>query len=162
MSSRNDPLRQQLSKALDWQEAHATFDQAVDGIPADKRGTRPPGFEHSAWQLLEHLRLAQDDLLDFCRNPRYVHEMTWPDDYWPKAPEPSSDQAWAASVAAYRRTRQEAKQFVLDVDDLMARVPTGNESQTQLRSILLIIDHAAYHVGQIVALRRALGIWPTA
>ena len=162
MSSRNDPLRQQLSKALDWQEAHATFDQAVDGIPADKRGTRPPGFEHSAWQLLEHLRLAQDDLLDFCRNPRYVHEMTWPDDYWPKAPEPSSDQAWAASVAAYRRTRQEAKQFVLDVDDLMARVPTGNESQTQLRSILLIIDHAAYHVGQIVALRRAIGIWPTA
>lgn len=162
MSSRNDPLRQQLSKALDWQEAHATFDQAVDGIPADKRGTRPPGFEHSAWQLIEHLRLAQDDLLDFCRNPRYVHEMTWPDDYWPKAPEPSSDQAWAASVAAYRRTRQEAKQFVLDVDDLMARVPTGNESQTQLRSILLIIDHAAYHVGQIVALRRALGIWPTA
>lgn len=162
MSSRNDPLRQQLSKALDWQEAHATFDQAVDGIPADKRGTRPVGFEHSAWQLLEHLRLAQGDLLDFCRNPRYVHEMTWPDDYWPKAPEPSSDQAWAASVAAYRRTRQEAKQFVLDVDDLMARVPTGNESQTQLRSILLIIDHAAYHVGQIVALRRALGIWPTA
>jgi uncharacterized damage-inducible protein DinB len=162
MSSRNDPLRQQLSKALDWQEAHATFDQAVDGIPADKRGTRPVGFEHSAWQLLEHLRLAQDDLLDFCRNPRYVHEMTWPDDYWPKAPEPASDQEWAASVAAYRRTRQEAKQFVLDVDDLMARVPTGNESQTQLRSILLIIDHAAYHVGQIVALRRALGIWPTA
>jgi uncharacterized damage-inducible protein DinB len=162
MGSRNDPLRQQLSKALDWQEAHATFDQAVDGIPADKRGARPQGFEHSAWQLLEHLRLAQDDLLDFCRNPQYVHVMTWPDDYWPKSPEPPSDAAWTDSIAGYRRTRAEAKQFVLDVDDLTAPVPTGKESQTQLRSILLIIDHAAYHVGQIVALRRALGIWPTA
>ena len=73
-----------------------------------------------------------------------------------------SDQVWTDSVAAYRRTRQQAKQFVLEVEDLTARVPTGKESQTQLRSILLIIDHAAYHVGQIVALRRALGIWPTA
>lgn len=162
MAGHNDPLRQQLSKALDWQEAHASFDQAVDGIPPDKRGARAAGFEHSAWQLVEHLRLAQDDLLDFCRNPTYVHEMTWPDDYWPKSPEPPSAHAWADSLAAYRRTREEAKQFVLDVDDLTARVPTGNESQTQLRSILLIIDHAAYHVGQIVALRRALGIWPTA
>jgi uncharacterized damage-inducible protein DinB len=162
MASRNDPLRQQLSNAIDWQEAHATFDQAVDGIPIDKRGKRAAGFEHSAWQLLEHLRLAQDDLLDFCRNPNYVHEMTWPDDYWPKSPEPPSDQAWADSVAAYRRTRQQAKQFVLEVEDLTARAPTGKASQTQLRSILLIIDHAAYHVGQIVALRRALGIWPTA
>ena len=108
------------------------------------------------------MRLAQDDLLDFCRNPRYVHELTWPDDYWPTSPEPPSDQAWTDSVAGYRRARAEAKQFVLDVDDLTARVPTGNETQTQLRSILLIIDHAAYHVGQLVALRRALGIWPTA
>ena len=162
MSSRNDLLRQQLSKALDWQEAHATFDQAVEGIPADKRGKLAVGFEHSAWQLLEHLRLAQDDLLDFCRNPRYVHTLTWPDDYWPTSPEPPSDQAWTDSVTGYRRARAEAKQFVLDVDDLSARVPTGNETQTQLRSILLIIDHAAYHVGQLVALRRALGIWPTA
>jgi len=162
MSSRNDPLRQQLSNAIDWKEAHASFDQAVDGIPADKRGKRAPGFEHSAWQLLEHLRLAQDDLLDFCRNPKYVHEMTWPDDYWPKSPEPPDDKAWEDSVAGYRRTREQAKRFVLEVEDLMARVPTGNGSQTQLRSILLIIDHAAYHVGQIVALRRALGIWPSA
>ena len=78
---------------LDWEEAHVGFDKAVDGIPADKRGVQAPGFEHSPWQLLEHMRMAQDDILDFCVNANYVHSMKWPDDYWP-APEPPSDAAW--------------------------------------------------------------------
>jgi uncharacterized damage-inducible protein DinB len=134
------------------------FDKAVDGIPVDKRGARPPGFEHSPWQLLEHLRLAQEDILDFCVNVRYVHNMKWPDDYWP-GPTPPSDAAWNASIASFTQSREKVKALARDVEDLTARVPTGRDKQTYLRAILLVADHAAYHVGQLVAARRALGIW---
>ena len=156
---KSDPIREHLVRAFDWKEARAPFQQAVDGIPADKRGARAAGFEHSAWQLIEHIRLAQDDLLDFCRKTDYVHSMKWPDDYWPKSPEPPSAAAWTESLAGYARGLEGFKQLVREVDDLGARVPTGKDSQTYLRSILLLIDHTAYHVGQLVALRRALGIW---
>ena len=156
---KSDPIRDHLVRVLDWKEAHATFLQAVDGIPADKRGASAAGFEHSPWQLLEHIRLAQDDLLDFCRNADYVHTMKWPDDYWPKAPAPPSAAAWTESLEGYARGLDGFRQLVRDVDDLGAKVPTGKDSQTYLRSILLVIDHTAYHVGQLVALRRALGIW---
>ena len=156
---KSDPIRDHLVRALDWKEAHATFHQAVDGIPADKRGARAAGFEHSPWQLIEHIRLAQDDLLDFCRKADYVHTMKWPDDYWPKAPAPPDDAAWTQSLAGYARGLEGFRQVIRDVEDLGARVPTGKDSQTYLRSILLLIDHTAYHVGQLVALRRALGIW---
>jgi uncharacterized damage-inducible protein DinB len=154
-----DAIRRHLVRALDWKEAHVGFDKAVDGVPGDARGACPPGFDRSLWQLLEHLRLAQEDLLDFCVNPTYVHTMTWPDDYWPKDPAPPSDQAWTDSIAAYVRTREAVKRLVLEVDDLSATVPTGKGPQTYLRAVLLIVDHAAYHVGQMVALRRALGAW---
>jgi uncharacterized damage-inducible protein DinB len=150
-------FRDHLLRALDWEDAHVGFDKAVTGIPADKRGARPPGFEHSAWQLLEHIRLAQDDLLDFCVNDGYHHRLKWPDDYWAKNPAPPSDAAWAESVAAYRRSLEELKGVVRDVDDLTRKVPTGKDNQTYLRSILLTADHTAYHVGQLVAVRKALG-----
>ena len=162
MASPNDSLRQQLSNAIDWQEAHATFDQAVDGIPIDKRGKRAAGFEHSAWQLLEHLRLAQDDLLDFCRNPRYVHEMTWPDDYWPKSAEPPSERAWDDSIAAFRDDRAALEALAGDESiDLFATIPHG-DGQTYLRELLLVADHNAYHLGQLVMVRQQLGAWGTA
>ncbi len=157
-----DAVRDHVARALDWHEAHATFDQAVEGLAADQRGARATGFEHSPWQLLEHIRLAQDDLLDFCVNDNYVHNLKWPDDYWPKTPAPPNDTAWDESVAACKRGREELKRLLLDVPELTARVPTGNASQTYLRTILLAIDHNAYHVGQLVAVRRALGIWPSA
>ena len=158
--SNDTAIRDHLARALDWKDAHATFDQAVDGIPAAHRGRRADGFEHSAWQLLEHLRLAQDDLLDFCVNPEYVHTMTWPDDYWPKSPEPPDEKSWTDSIAATVRTREAVKRLVRETADLTASVPTGKPSQTYLRAILLIVDHNAYHVGQLVSLRRALGLWP--
>ena len=82
-----DPLRAQLVRLLDWEEGHVGFDKAVDGLSAEQRGARAPGFEHTTWQLLEHLRLAQKDLLDFCANTRYVHALKWPDDYWPRNPD---------------------------------------------------------------------------
>jgi uncharacterized damage-inducible protein DinB len=153
-------VRDHLVRALAWDEARATFDKAVAGIPADKRGVRPEGFEHSAWQLVEHIRLAQDDILDFCVNATYEHTMKWPDDYWPAVPEPPGGNAWNASLAAYARGREALQGVVRDTPDLTAAVPTGKSSQTYLRAVLLVIDHSAYHVGQLVALRRALGIWP--
>lgn len=151
-------LRDHLVWLLDWEEAHVGFDKAIDGIPADMRGARAPGFEHSPWQLLEHMRLAQEDILDFCVNAKYEHRMTWPDDYWPE-PAPRSDAAWHDSIASFVRSREEMKSLVRRVTDLSAKVPTGNEKQTYLRAVLLVADHAAYHVGQLVAARRALGIW---
>lgn len=156
-----DPLRTHLARVLGWEEAHVGFDKAVGGIPEDKRGARAPGFAHSPWQLLEHLRIAQFDLLDFCANARYAHEMTWPDDYWPENAAPADSAEWEDAVAAFRRDREALKTLVNDrAFDLFAPVPTGKPQQTGLRAILLTIDHNAYHIGQLVALRRALGIWP--
>jgi uncharacterized damage-inducible protein DinB len=154
-----DALRDHLVRALDWEDAHVGFDKAVDGIPPDKRGARAAGFEHSAWQLVEHIRIAQEDILDFCVNAKYEHTMKWPDDYWPKAPAPPDARAWTGSLASYARSRDELKRLAREVDDLTATVPTGKDGQTYLRAILLVADHNAYHVGQLIALRRALGIW---
>lgn len=138
-----------------------SFDKAVDGIAAPHRGARTAGFEHSPWQLLEHLRLAQKDLYEFCINGRYTHTLTWPDDYWPKDPAPPDEAAWEQSIADYSRDRDRFKDLIGNpAIDLFALVPTGKKQQTYLRSILLAVDHAAYHVGQLVAVRRALGIWP--
>jgi len=153
-------LRDHLVRLLDWEDAHVSFDKAVDGIPPDKRGAQAAGFEHSVWQLLEHIRIAQDDILDFCINPRYSHALTWPDDYWPRRPAPPDETAWTESMAAYVRAREELKGIARGVEDLTAPVPTGKRHQTYLRAILLAADHTASHVGQIVAVRRALGIWP--
>ena len=151
-------IRDHLVRVLDWEEAHVGFDKAVDGIPDDKRGAQPPGFEHSPWQLLEHIRLAQEDILDFCVNPRYQHTMKWPDDYWPTTAPPSGA-AWTESIAAYARARNRLKDLARTVPDLTVPVPTGNEKHTYLRAILLTADHTAYHVGQLIAVRRALGQW---
>jgi uncharacterized damage-inducible protein DinB len=151
-------FRDHLARVLDWEDAHVGFDKAVDGIPADKRGARPAGFEHSPWQLVEHIRLAQEDILDFCVNANYEETLKWPDDYWPD-PSPPSDAAWRESIASFTRSREKLKALARDVEDLTAKVPTGKSHQTYLRAILLAADHAAYHVGQIVALRRALRSW---
>jgi uncharacterized damage-inducible protein DinB len=159
MATKTDPVREQLVRALDWEEARVGFDKAVAGIPDDRRGARPPGFEHSPWQLVEHIRLAQEDILDFCVNERYEHTMTWPDDYWPKDPAPPSARAWDESIAAYTRSLDAFKKLTREVPDLTATVPTGKSSQTYLRAVLLVIDHTAYHVGQLVSVRRALGVW---
>jgi uncharacterized damage-inducible protein DinB len=161
MSESIRTLRDHLVRVLDWEDAHVGFDKAVEEVPLEKRGARPPGFEHSPWQLLEHIRLAQEDILDFCVNDAYEHTMTWPDDYWPKDPAPPSQRAWTDSIDSYRRALDAMKRLAHDVEDLTARVPTGKGNQTYARAILLTADHTAYHVGQIVMVRRALGIWPS-
>jgi hypothetical protein len=150
-----------LVRLLDWEEAHVSFDKAVDGIPAGLHGSRAAGFDHTPWQLLEHVRIAQKDLLDFCVNAAYVHALEWPQDYWPRDPAPPDAAAWDASIADFRTDREKLKQLVRDAHvDLFAAVPTGKAQHTYLRAILLVADHNAYHVGQLVAVRRALGSWP--
>ncbi|MBW3655002.1 MAG: DinB family protein [Gemmatimonadetes bacterium] len=154
----NDSLRSHLGRLLDWQDAHATFDAAVQGIAPEFHGIRPPGLPHSAWELLEHLRITQRDILDFCRDPGYA-EPKWPDDYWPPSPTPPSRDAWNHSEAEFRDDRNVLKQLAADpAVDLFAAIPHGT-GQTILRELLLVADHNAYHVGQLVLLRRALGIW---
>ena len=103
---RDDALRDHLVRLLDWEDAHVGYDKAVDGIPVDKRGARAPGFEHTPWQLVEHMRLAQDDILDFCVNANYQHNLKWPDDYWPKSRSPQDAAEWEAAIAGYRRDRE--------------------------------------------------------
>ena len=156
----SDPLRTQLVRLLEWDEAHVGFDKAVSGLPVEHRGSRPAGFEHSIWQLVEHLRLAQDDLLRFAVDPKYVHAMKWPDDYWPANPAPQSAAAWVKSLEDFAHDRDRLKKAIEDESvNLFAVVPTGTGQQTVLRAILLVADHNAYHVGQIVSVRRALGSW---
>lgn len=153
-----DALREHLAKLLDWGDAHATLDAAVDGLPPEHRGARPHGLPHSPWQLVEHLRRAQRDILDFCVAERY-EEMEWPADYWPEDPEPPSPEAWDEALTACRADLDTLKRLATDGSlDLLAPVPHGT-GQTYLREILLVADHAAYHVGQIVLLRRLLGDW---
>jgi DinB family protein len=151
-------LREHLQQLLGWHDAHADFDAAVADLPPEARGVASPGLPYSPWQLLEHLRLTQADILAFCARADY-HEGTWPDDYWPATGAPPSAQAWDASVAAFRRDRAALQQLIDDCD-LFARVPAGT-GQTFLREFLLAADHTAYHVGQLVAVRRLLGTWPT-
>ena len=158
--SDDQALRAQLRRILDWEDAHASFDRALAGLPARLRGTAPEGWAHSAWQLLEHLRICQHDILDFCRNPKYVEVPM--ESYWPKSAAPPSARAWDESIAAFRRDRDELKKLAADRGlDLFARIPHGT-GQTYLRELLLVADHNAYHVGQLVALRRRLGNWPAA
>jgi uncharacterized damage-inducible protein DinB len=160
MGNSIDALRDHLVRVLDWEDSHVGFDKAVAGIPDDKRGACPPGFDHSPWELLEHIRIAQDDILDFCLNAKYEHALKWPDDYWPATAAPPDARAWTDSISAYARSRDRLKQLAREEENLTASVPTGKKPQTYLRAILLTADHTAYHVGQLVSLRRALGIWP--
>ncbi|MGE5245181.1 MAG: DinB family protein [Betaproteobacteria bacterium] len=156
-----DTLREHLVRLLEWHDAHADFDGAVADLPSEARGRTPKGAPYSPWQLLEHLRIAQHDILDFCRNPQY-REMDWPDDYWPSSAAPASDADWDGSVAAFRRDRAALQALARDPKiDLSAKIPHGS-GQTYLREILLAADHAAYHVGELVLVRRLLGVWTKA
>jgi uncharacterized damage-inducible protein DinB len=151
-------LREQLAAVLRWEDAHASLDRVVEGVPLDRWSASAPGLPYTLWQLLEHIRLAQHDILDFCRNPGYT-ELRWPDDYWPPAgATPTADDV-SATVAAFGDDREALAAMALDSRiDLFARIPHGT-GQTYLRELLLVADHTSYHLGQMVAVRRALGIW---
>jgi uncharacterized damage-inducible protein DinB len=151
-----------VASSLDWEQAHAKLETVVKGLAVPLRGQRPPGYPHSVWELLEHIRITQHDLLDFCLNPDYEEKLRWPRDYWSPTPAPPSGDAWDHSIAEYRRDREALAQFTTESKvDLTAKIPRGT-GQTYLRTILVAVDHASYHVGQIVSVRRLLGAWPGA
>ena len=151
-------LREQLRELLDWEDAHVGFDHAVEGMDPEKYGEVPQGFAHSVWQLVEHIRRCQFDILDFCRNVQYKEPASMKE-YWPPTVAPPSSEAWRESIAAYRRDREDLKKLAADEKiDLFSKIPHGT-GQTYLRELILVADHNAYHVGQIVATRRALGTW---
>ena len=152
-------VRDHLQRLLDWEDAHVGFEKALAGIPAVMRGRTPAGLPYSPWQLLEHLRIAQHDILDFCRNPNY-RELEWPNDYWPASPAPSSDREWDEAIDRFRHDRAALQALATDPSvDLTARIPHGS-GQTYLRELVLVADHTASHVGELVVVRRLLGIWP--
>lgn len=153
-----DALRKHLVYLLGGGGAHVDFDTAAAGWPVTLRGVKPPGLPHTAWQIVEHLRIAQWDILEFSRNPEHVSPK-WPDGYWPPTEAPPSKAAWDKSVKAFRTQLKEMIALVRKRSvDLYAEIPHG-DGQTVLREALLVADHNAYHVGQLVYLRRALGAW---
>lgn len=151
-------LRDHLLELLRCGSAHLDFDKAIADLPAELRGVRPEGTPHSVWELVEHLRIAQWDILDFSRNPGYVTP-NWPKDYWPPTPAPPGAAAWEESLAAFHRDLKAMQDLVADPNtDLYAKIPWG-DGQTILREAMLVADHNAYHLGQIVVVRQMLGDW---
>ena len=148
-------LRHQLARALGWGEARLTLEDAARRVPAAARGKRPKGLEHSPWELLEHIRLAQRDLLDFATRPDYA-EREWPKDYWPPSPKPPRPGSWAASLKAIAEDRAALKSLVETAPSLLADVPSA-PGKSVLRAVLLVLDHTSYHVGQIVLAAKLLG-----
>ncbi|MGA2388163.1 MAG: DinB family protein [Candidatus Sulfotelmatobacter sp.] len=166
MASKNPPtanrqvkqLREHLFELLKGGSAHAGYDDAVKDLPEKLRGVKPDGLPHSAWMLLEHLRIAQQDILQFSRNPKYKTPK-WPDDYWPKTAAPPSNAAWNKSVQQFRKDLKTMQDLVANPKtDLYARIPWG-DGQTILREALLVADHNAYHIAQLIDVRRLLDAW---
>jgi hypothetical protein len=151
-------LRQHLIDLLNGGNAHLDFDKAVADMPVALRGARPAGLPHSAWRLLEHVRIAQWDILEFSRNPKHISP-AFPEGYWPSGDAPPTETAWDESVAAFHKDLQAMIDLVAEADsDLFTPFPHG-QGQTLLREALLVADHNAYHLGQLVIVRRLLGAW---
>jgi hypothetical protein len=151
-------LREHLVFLLKEGGAHAGFENAIKGLPAALRSKRPRGSAHSLWEILEHMRLAQWDILEFSRNPNHKSP-PWPAGYWPEGRGPANPRAWTKSVQAFQAGREEMCSLVADEStDLFARIPWGT-GQTILREALLVADHNAYHLGEMVVVRRLLGTW---
>ncbi len=156
--AQNRSLRQHVLYLLDGGGAHAKFEDVVSGIPAKLRGQKPAGMPHSPWMLLEHMRIAQWDILEFSHNAKYASR-GWPEEYWPKSQTPPSAAAWTASIKKFRDDLKAMENLVKNPKtDLFAQIPWG-DGQTILREALLVADHNAYHLGQLLDVRRLLGAW---
>jgi hypothetical protein len=154
----NDPVRDHVVNLLRGGNAHIAFEDALKDVPAKLRGIKPAGAEHTLWQLLEHIRIAQWDILEFSRNPKHVSP-DWPDGYWPESDAPPTEAAWTKSIASIQDDTLAMERLVQDPQtDLYAKIPHGT-GQTILREALLIADHNAYHIGQFVLTRRMLNAW---
>ncbi|MGA9526606.1 MAG: DinB family protein [Terriglobales bacterium] len=151
------PLREHLLYLLRDGGAHADFDHAIGDWPVQLAGAKVANFPHTAWMLLEHMRIAQWDILEFSRNPRHKSP-PWPEGYWPETEMPPSEKAWLNSIGAYKKDLHSMEQLVADPrTSLYAKLPWG-DGQTILREALLLADHNSYHLGQLVMLRKCIGI----
>jgi hypothetical protein len=151
-------LRTHLLNILREEHAHPLFDRAVRDLPAELRGKRPEGFPHSAWELVEHMRLAQWDIIEYVLDPKHVSP-DFPAGYWPKSAAPQDDAAWEKSLSGFRADAAKLENMIGDEsNDLVAPVPFANNA-TFLRQALMTADHNAYHLGQLVTVRRLLGAW---
>ena len=154
----SNALRKHLLYLLGGGGAHVDFDSVIAGWPAKLRGSKPKGLPHTPWQLLEHMRIAQWDILEFSRDPKHVSP-AWPAGYWPSTDAPPSPAAWNKSVSTFQADLKAMMSLVKSPRrDLFARISHG-EGQTILREALLVADHNAYHLGELAYLRRALGAW---
>jgi hypothetical protein len=151
-------LREHVLYLLDGGGAHARFSDAAKDMPEKLRGMKPDGLPHSAWMLLEHLHIAQWDILEFSRNSKHASPK-WPEGYWPKTQSPPNAAAWNKSIQKFRKDLKAMQDLVANPKtDLYARIPWG-DSQTILRQALLLADHNAYHVAQLIDVRRLVGAW---
>ena len=158
--SEGEELRRQLVALLDGGQAHATFEDAVADFPVELRGVVPEGLPYSAWQIVEHIRIAQKDILDFSAPPTGgYHAMKWPEAYWPKNAAPASPEAWDRSIAAVQEDLAKFKALILKPEADLAKPFLWGTGQNLLREALLIADHNAYHIGELIVLRRLLGCW---
>lgn len=159
LSATDSFLRKHLVALLEGGGAHLTFDAAVARFPVGLRGAKRPGVEHSAWQLIEHMRIAQWDILEFSRNPKHVSP-EFPGGYWPATEAPPTARAWNETLRAFQSDLRGMIELVAKPStDFFARIPHG-DGQTVLREALVLADHNSYHLGQLVFLRRLLGAWP--
>ncbi|MGK7393705.1 MAG: DinB family protein [Candidatus Cyclobacteriaceae bacterium M3_2C_046] len=151
-------LRKHLTGLLHWSSAHVTFDEVFEGIPLELTGRKPASLPYNLWQLLEHLRIAQWDILQFSKDADHV-SLHWPDEYWPVLEKPGSEQDWALAVSRFKQDRNEMVSLIKDPKTDLFKPISGGEGQNLLREVLLVTDHNAYHVGQAVLVRKFLGIW---
>lgn len=155
--SSDQSLREHLVYLLNGGGAHLSFEQAFGDIPAELRSAKPPGLDYTPWRLLEHMRIAQWDILEFSRNADHKSP-PWPEGYWPDGDGPESEGQWQASMAAFSRDLKDIIALIQDpATDIFAPLPWG-DSQTILREALLVANHNAYHLGQMVAVRTLLGL----
>ena len=152
--------RDTVARLLRRSQAHAGLSSALEGFPFGSAGQHVAGHPHTAWQQVEHMRLAAEDLVAYCKDPDYK-ELSWPEGYWPASTEPPSDEAWSSSVLKLLEATEEMARMVEDpARDLYAKAPTAEkETHHTLRAALILLDHNGYHVAQLIALRRALGAW---
>ena len=161
MTDEQAPLRKQVIALLRGGQAHVTFDDALKDLPAELRGTVPPKLPYSAWQLLEHLRITQRDILNFSAPPTGGYQpLEWPEDYWPRSPLPPGPRAWDQSIAAIRTDLEHFEALIQNPGADLFKPFRWGDGQNLLREALLIADHTAYHLGELVVLRRLLGAWP--
>jgi hypothetical protein len=151
----NKALREQLLHAMRGDQSHIDFESAINDLPAELGGVKPESAPHTAWQLVEHLRTAQHDLLEFSRDPKYKSPK-WPEGYWPKTDTPPNKEAWDASIATFRKEAQEMENLISDPHQDLFKSIEGGSGQTLLREALVAAAHHSYHLGQLVFLKKML------